>query len=550
MREPAAPGAGGPAAPAAQADEPLQHALPEEQDAAPHPGYYNPAPVSPTPARLIIQPGTDADGTPRLNARVEVQEGGASSLSSVATLCNSAVGAGVLSLPFAFRCAGLAGGLLLCLLVAVAESFSLYVLSKFAERYDAPSYGSLVRRALGRKTASSLSAIMLLYLVGSCIAYLVIIGDTFSALAQQAFGIGAYTDRQPILLGVGLLVILPMCFARSLAALEWVSAGAVAGFLYTSAAVLLRGSQVVAARTNPWAGILLWQPDLRQALYSVSILVFGFNSSANAISIFSELDSYPHRLVVLLPPSPMQYASLRPLAPRPRTHKLIGMLGVILVAMTLIAAGYIVVGAAGYAAFPGTVSSNLLNTFPQDDAVMQVARAVIGLMVTGHYPLAFVPARVAFADLLHSLFDVERPPHWMEVAFTLVFVGGSLGTALVITDLGSVLHLIGGTAACFMVFLLPGLLCWNGAVIKATASTLNLDALAEGEEGGSDGLASADGAGAGPSAPLLYAKKAGLRTHGVLFVSESRMWWAGLGLLVLAGLVFVITLVTAGGGAE
>jgi carbon starvation protein CstA len=44
---------------------------------------------------------------------------------------------------------------------------------QFAERYDAHSYGSLIRRALGRKTAASLSAIMLIYLIGSCIAYLV-----------------------------------------------------------------------------------------------------------------------------------------------------------------------------------------------------------------------------------------------------------------------------------------------------------------------------------------------------------------------------------------
>lgn len=94
-------------------------------------------------------------------------------MSSVATLCNSAIGAGVLSLPFAFRCAGLLGGLALCLGVGAAESFSLYVLSKFAERYGAHSYGSLVRRALGRKLSSTLSAIMLLYLFGSCVAYLV-----------------------------------------------------------------------------------------------------------------------------------------------------------------------------------------------------------------------------------------------------------------------------------------------------------------------------------------------------------------------------------------
>lgn len=159
------------------------------------------------------------------------ETGGASSLSSVATLCNSAVGAGVLSLPYAFRCAGLIGGLVLCFLVAAAEAFSLYVLSKvraeaerrralsgcscsptrsssrlngaragrrwdgawdrtaagaergcrttaahraqFAERYDAHSYGSLVRRALGRKLSSALSGITLAYLYGSCVAYLV-----------------------------------------------------------------------------------------------------------------------------------------------------------------------------------------------------------------------------------------------------------------------------------------------------------------------------------------------------------------------------------------
>ena len=51
-------------------------------------------------------------------------------------------------------------------------------------------------------------------------------------------------------------------------------------------------------------------------------------------------------------------------------------LGVIIVAMGLIATGYIVVGTAGYAAFPASVSSNILNTFPPDDIVMQVRRGL------------------------------------------------------------------------------------------------------------------------------------------------------------------------------
>jgi hypothetical protein len=169
------PGAGAAAPPAAPDGGEVIAAPPESST-------YNPRPMSPLPARIFIRPAEpDGDGTPRITAAVEVQVrwcpaqsrcfcsggrrrpcparrsrlrvalargaralapsrppppsapkdiGGASSLSSVATLCNSAIGAGVLSLPYAFKCAGLAGGLLLCALVAAAESFSLYILSK------------------------------------------------------------------------------------------------------------------------------------------------------------------------------------------------------------------------------------------------------------------------------------------------------------------------------------------------------------------------------------------------------------------------------------
>lgn len=219
-----------------------------------------------------------------------------------------------------------------------------------------------------------------------------------------------------------------------------------------------------------------------------------------------QLDNYPHRLVVLLPQSPKQYATLSSLAPRPYTYKLIGMLGVIIVSMSLIAAGYIGVGAAGYMAFPTSVSSNILNTFPADDPIMQVrraghgeempcahavcaaagtggcsttqchpgqvaatgalcwceasglvpqvhwlqpihssttlhcaliyppqvARGVIGLMVTGHYPINFNPARVAFCDLLDTLFNVTSVSYWAEALFTVVFFAATLATAMVV----------------------------------------------------------------------------------------------------------------------
>lgn len=42
----------------------------------------------------------------------------------------------------------------MCLILASAEAFTLYVLSKMAERYQGRTYGTLVRLALGRKLSA------------------------------------------------------------------------------------------------------------------------------------------------------------------------------------------------------------------------------------------------------------------------------------------------------------------------------------------------------------------------------------------------------------
>lgn len=80
-------------------------------------------------------------------------------------------------------------------------------------------------------------------------------------------------------------------------------------------------------------------------------------------------------------------------------------------------------------------------------------------------------------DLLDALAGVRSIPLWASHTVTLVFVWSNVATSLTVSDLGSVLHMIGGTAASFMIFCLPGLLLMNAAIIKASASTTQLDAL-------------------------------------------------------------------------
>ncbi|KIY99600.1 AAAP family transporter: amino acid [Monoraphidium neglectum] len=499
-------------------------------------------------------------------ARVLLGTEGATSLSSVSTLCNTALGAGVLGLPYAFARAGLVGCLLLSLSVAALEAFTMYVLAKFAERYDAPSYGTLIRRALGRKTGGVLSGVMVLYLWGSSVAYLVVVSDTFTSLSTMLLGPTAWCSHRVALLAAFGLVLLPLCFPRNLSAMEYVSAASVVAFLYCCVAVSVRGFQAVAARPDPWAGISLIKLDAG-ALYALPLVIFGYNCHANVVSVFVELEHRPSRLIPGLPASPREYYDLGRLAPKPSTYKLIGMLGAIIVYMLIIFLGYSSVGISGYLAYPTSVSSNVLNSFPAGD----IARAAIGCVCVGSYPLNHHPARAAWEDLFDALADVRQLPKWLSVSLTTLFVASTVGTAMLVTDLGSVLHIVGGTAAAFMVFMLPGLLLMNAAIIKHTTTSgpavgSGLSDLADVEE---DGELGDDSSGSGAdrqqhqqqqqqrqrgaaaaedsSAPLLdtvsLSKKAGFRDAGFIFAPR-KGWWAGLGLVAVSLAVMTITVLT------
>lgn len=66
------------------------------------------------------------------------------------------------------------------------------------------------------------------------------------------------------------------------------------------AALLCAAVQAVASRPDHFDGISLFNFDVK-ALYSISIVVFGFNCHANVVSVFYELEHYPSRLISRLP---------------------------------------------------------------------------------------------------------------------------------------------------------------------------------------------------------------------------------------------------------
>ena len=90
---------------------------------------------------------------------------------SIFALCASAIGSGVLSLPYVFGLCGWGLGAIFMLLGATAAEISLRMLAHLAVTHNMPNYSKIAIAAGGNGLNILLSVMILLFMFGSCISY-------------------------------------------------------------------------------------------------------------------------------------------------------------------------------------------------------------------------------------------------------------------------------------------------------------------------------------------------------------------------------------------
>ena len=99
----------------------------------------------------------------------------------VATVC----GGGVLSLPLAFRRAGIIPTTIFMIYGCVVTDFSLYILTSCARRTGGRSYGDVAKAAFGNAAEVATTSLMGLMLLGSLTAYLVLVKDIWTPVLMS-----------------------------------------------------------------------------------------------------------------------------------------------------------------------------------------------------------------------------------------------------------------------------------------------------------------------------------------------------------------------------
>ncbi|KAG9391319.1 Amino acid transporter, transmembrane [Carpediemonas membranifera] len=230
--------------------------------------------------------------------------GEAGIFASIFNIANTILGAGTVTLPFAFKSAGLVFGGILIIVSFLVMMFSMRVLVRACHRLSPRvySYRALAVKCFGGWAGPVIELLIALLTTGVLIAYTIIIGDYVSSLAKSYLPFIPFL-HSPLVIRIIVMtfIIFPLCCLKSLRLLSFTSGISVACVLFTTVFVFLsclyslsQGSAAILTNSVTW-----FKFDL-SAFMAISLYSTAFAAHFTLPSIYQELKK--KELSLLSPP--------------------------------------------------------------------------------------------------------------------------------------------------------------------------------------------------------------------------------------------------------
>ncbi|XP_063226207.1 sodium-coupled neutral amino acid transporter 7-like [Bacillus rossius redtenbacheri] len=382
----------------------------------------------------------------------EEQAGGSSRLSVIFLIINAALGAGLLNFPQAFD---QAGGVLTALSVqAVLLAWimgSLIILAYCADQASARTLQDVLEWSCGRTGLWVGSVCITVYCLGTCVTFLVIIGDQFDRVLSSQHGSDFcyywYMNRGFTITASSTLLILPLCYSRRIDFLKYASSLGVVEVLCVVALIVYEkyyGGFVpgpVKSAPDHWTDMFLVIP----------VICFGYQCHVSVIPIYACLKGRSLRNFTLC------------------TSCAIGLCAVV----------YTLAGAFGYLTFGSLVTSDILESYDKSSPLVLMGVVSIAVKTITTYPILLFCGREAVSQLWCSFFhtlsaDVALQERSRRVVITSACFALTLALAVVSPDIGSVIDMLGSLAAVF-IFVFPGVCLLLSTLRKDPHILLNKD---------------------------------------------------------------------------
>ncbi|CAG8596402.1 14494_t:CDS:2 [Funneliformis caledonium] len=342
---------------------------------------------------------------------------GGSFFESFLNMANSIIGAG---LPFSFRESGIFAGIILLLGLTYLVDWTIRLLVYNAKLSGRNSYQEVMQFCFGKSGLIIISAFQLLFAFG---------GDTLPHVITSLFPnisnipvLNLFTDRYFVIIFCTIFISYPLSLYRDISKLAKASGLALISMVIIVVAVVIEAPRVDPRYKGGDKGT--WDfvhPEMFQA---IGVISFAFVCHHNSLLIFDSLRK----------PTLKRFAAVTHLSTG------ISMLACLLVAIV------------GYLAFTDKTEGNILNNFPEDNVIINIARFCFGFNMFTTLPLeAFVCREsIEIYYFPNASFSLKR-----HVILTTIFVMGAMMVSLLTNDLGIVLELTGGCSATALAYILP-----------------------------------------------------------------------------------------------
>jgi sodium-coupled neutral amino acid transporter 11 len=373
----------------------------------------------------------------------EPEEGipGTSPAQTVFNIVKNIVGEGMLSLA-----AGVAAGTGLIIAIVLMLFFCLLLgytfsgVGRVCKSTGTSSFKDAAAQVVGPRLGLFMAIVLACKTMMTCIAYAIVIGDSYSHILKFFGFDGFFTYHATVLCIITGFVLVPLCLQRDLSILSYTS---LFGILCEVCVVCIVTRRFSDGSYQPGGKFYEEIPEEKRPDFGSDNTPDMFGMSITTVVLLCNLST----AFIAHYNAPKFYSQMRKRSPKRFS-------GVVSVGFLISLVIYIWIASAGYLTFGLNCQGNLLDNYAVNDPAATIARVAIGFAVIFGYPLAFTALRDSTMSLLNVSSEQKR--WFFPISFALLIFITLIGSTL--ENLGLVNSLGGAIFGMLITLVFPAVL--------------------------------------------------------------------------------------------